>query len=169
MTTLTPSASPLARSVTPDLRGVFRNAASSTWVVTGDAPTGPVGFTAISVVSVSVDPPLVSFNVSRTSSSLVALASTGRAALHLLADDQSDIAQRFAGDRAARFADDGAWSWGADSLPEIHGVAARLEVRVNDLHEAGDSFIAVARVTRTAIAIDARLPLIHHAGAFHTL
>jgi flavin reductase (DIM6/NTAB) family NADH-FMN oxidoreductase RutF len=55
--------------VEPELfRRVFAGHASGVAVVTA-AGRDPVGFTATSVVSVSAEPPLLSFNVSLTSSS----------------------------------------------------------------------------------------------------
>lgn len=153
---------------TTDLRSAFRRAAASAWVVTGARSPGtdPVGFTAISVVSVSLDPPLVSFNIAKTSSSLVTLGRTRRAALHLLADQQGELATRFAADRERRFVDDGAWGW-SHGLPEVVGAALRLVTHVVDLVEAGDSFLAVARVEHAASTEHS--PLIHHQGRFAPL
>lgn len=152
-----------------DLRSAFRRAAASTWVVTGaHAPDlDPVGFTAISVVSVSLSPPLVSFNIAKTSSSLVVLDRTRRAALHLPGDDQEHLANRFAGDRRWRFPADGSWGW-ADGLPEVRGTAQRLVTTVIDLVDAGDSYLAIARVEH-ATPGETAYPLIHHAGRFAPL
>lgn len=151
----------------PDLRSAFRAAAASTWVVTGTSETGHVGFTAISIVSVSVDPPLVSFNISKTSSSLAAISRTRRAALHLLSDEQASLARRFAGDRAQRFVADDTWTTDDQGLPRLHDVATRLVTEIVDLVDVGDSFIAVARVDTADIT--SRPPLVHHAGDYHPL
>ena len=151
----------------PDLRSLFRRATASAWVITSAADDGaePVGFTAISVVSVSLDPPLVSFNVAKTSSSLVTLARRRRAALHLLASHQDHLAARFAADRTRRFVQDGAWSW-HDGLPRLHDVNVRLTTTLTDLVDAGDSFVAIARVHGTSAAHPAEPTLLHHAGRF---
>lgn len=153
---------------TTDLRSAFRRAAASAWVVTGARSPGldPVGFTAISVVSVSLDPPIVSFNIAKSSSSLVTLGRTRRAALHLLADHQEHLATRFATDRSRRFREDGAWRWG-HGLPEVAGTALRLVTHIVDLVEAGDSFVALARVEHAFSSEQA--PLIHHRGRFAPL
>ncbi|USQ81434.1 flavin reductase family protein [Ornithinimicrobium faecis] len=146
------------------LRDAFGRAAASTWVITGSGERGPVGFTAISVVSVSLAPPLLSFNIAKDSSSLVTIAHTGRAALHLLAEDQEPIALRFARDRTRRFVDDEAWTYDDHGLPSVRGVASRLITRIHDLVDAGDSFVAIARVEH-ATTHD-RQPLVHRAGAY---
>ncbi|WP_114907817.1 flavin reductase family protein [Ornithinimicrobium murale] len=167
------SAQPITRPAVPpenaavNLRHAFGRAASSTWVVTGSGERGPVGFTAISVASVSLTPPLLSFNIAKDSSSLVTIAHSGRAALHLLAADQEPLAQRFARDRSRRFVDDGAWTYDDHGLPSVHGVATRLVTRIHDLVDAGDSFVAIARVEH-ATTTD-RPPLVHHAGAYGPL
>lgn len=150
-----------------DFRSVFRHVAASTWVVTGAGPAGPVGFTAISVVSVSLEPPLVSFNIAKTSSSLDTIARTRRAALHVLSDEQSSLAARFAGERHGRFAVDGTWRLDRRGLPELLGVSSRLVTRVVDLVSAGDSYIAVAEVEAASLLHPT--PLVHHAAAYHSL
>lgn len=162
---LTPPAVPPDTQL--DLRATFGRAASSTWVVTGSGERGPVGFTAISIISVSLAPPLVSFNISKNSSSLVTIAQTGRAALHLLGAGQEALAQRFARDRTKRFVDDGAWGYDDHGLPRLRDVRARLITRVQDLVDAGDSFVTIARVEHATASPGQ--PLLHHAGAYTPL
>lgn len=154
--------------VKPDLRPVFRRAVSSVWAITTAGETGPVGLTALSVHSVSVDPPLVSFNISRTSHSLASIVRTGRVALHLLDENQGQLMTRFAGPREARFRDDGLWSWDRTGLPRLTDVAARLTATVRDAHEAGDSCLIVAEVDSAEHVAD-RGPLAHHNGAHHSV
>ncbi|MFV0373350.1 flavin reductase family protein [Microbacterium sp.] len=159
-----PAATGAARA---DLREVFRAVASSTWVVTSGTAQHPTGFTAISVVSVSVDPPLISFNIDRTSSSRDALLTTGRAGVHLLSAAQADLARRFAADRTRRFPDDGTWSPDSDGIPRIHGVASRLSVQLVETVAAGDSEIVIAEVI--AGVLDDSDPLVHYSGGFRAV
>jgi flavin reductase (DIM6/NTAB) family NADH-FMN oxidoreductase RutF len=142
-----------------DFRATFRVASSSVWVVTTERGGEPVGFTAISLVSVSISPLLVSFNVSRTSSSLPALLATRRLAAHLLAGDQEHLARRFAADAARRFSEGSSWSWAPDGLPALDGVVARLSGQVASVVDAGDSVLVVAEVTG-ALTRDG-IPLTH--------
>lgn len=150
-----------------DLAGAFRTVASSAWVVTTRAPERPVGFTAISVASVSLAPPLLSFNVSRTSSSLEALLAERRVAVHLLADDQEALARRFAAPADGRFPDDGSWTWDPTGLPALHGVVARLAGPVHDAVEAGDSVVLLVRPEVTEV--HGGTPLVHHARSYPRL
>ena len=167
-----------------DLRRAFRLDASSVWVVTSADAGSPVGFTAVSVVSVSLAPPILSFNVSRTSSSLDTLLRSGRYAVHLLAADQEDVARRFAGPAALRFADERTWSWDADGLPRVGGVLTRLSGSVLRLVDAGDSLLVLGEVSTSDeepadpaaahqdLPDDRRLyrgaddPLLHHARTY---
>src|SRR4051794_16948633 len=104
--------SPAPESGVPeDLRRAFRFAASSVWIVTSAYDRVPVGFTAISVVSVSVDPPLISYNIGRRSSSLPTLSRSLRFAAHLLSTGQDALAERFAAPAGERFADGSTWEW----------------------------------------------------------
>ena len=161
-----------------DLRRAFRLDASSVWVVTSADAASPVGFTAVSVASVSATPPILSFNVSRTSSSLDTLLRSGRFAVHLLAADQEAVARRFAGPAAERFLDPSTWSWDVDDLPRLHGVLTRLSGTVLRLVEAGDSLLVLGEVSSSdedddlddghGTPADRRLfrgaddPLVHH-------
>ncbi|WP_392424056.1 flavin reductase family protein [Barrientosiimonas humi] len=151
-----------------DLRPAFRQAASSAWVITSSYAGQPVGFTAISVVSVSVDPPLVSFNLNLTSSSRSTIEQSGRVALHLLADGQADLARRFSADRSQRFAYDGAWRWHADELPALTDPVLRLSADVVGVLEAGDSLVVTAEVTDIERAEGVR-PLVHHDADYRAL
>lgn len=152
-------------SADPDLRVAFREAVSSTWVICAADGGRPVGFTAISVVSVSVAPPLVSFNLSKSSSSRSAIEATGRVSLHLLASHQDDIARRFAGDRTSRFLGD--WHWHEDGLPSLTEFSARLTADIAATVDAGDSLLVTARVTNQQQGQGD--PLVHHQGSYRTL
>lgn len=150
-----------------DLRRAFRSDASSVWVVTTAHAGRPVGFTAVSVTSVSLVPPLLSFNVSRSSSSLHALVQSGRYAVHLLAADQADLARRFAADAALRFGPTTAWRWGDDDLPHLDGVVTRVAGAVLRFVEAGDSLLALGEVHVVAGADSPGIePLVHHSRTY---
>jgi len=155
---------PTPVGVSVDLRSAFRSASSSVWVLTTAHSSVPVGFTAISVVSVSLDPALVSFNISKTSSSLTAFFESRTFAAHLLAHDQEDVARTFSGPAAQRFAGGAPWSWGADGLPELAGVASRLSGPVASFVDAGDSLVVIGRVTSSTAT--EQVPLVHRDRAY---
>ena len=146
-----------------DIRSAFARDAASVWVVTcadGDLPSG---FTAISVRSVSVEPPIISFNLGKTTSSRAVIERTGRAAVHLLTAEQEHVARTFAGDRDERFRGRH-WRWHEDGLPEVADTVLRLSGDVVSLTDAGDSLVVLLRVT--AIDHGNGEPLLHYDRAY---
>lgn len=151
-----------------DLRLAFRRHAGAVAVITAAGASGPVGFTASSLASVSVDPPLVSFNIARSSSSWPAVSVASHLGVHVLAEDQRDLAERFAAKGVERFAAPTRWTPGPFRVPLLEDVAARLVVTPHQQVRAGDHILVVARVVH-ADATEGAVPLIHHDGGFHTL
>ncbi|MCE1180285.1 MAG: flavin reductase family protein [Micrococcales bacterium] len=147
-----------------DIRDAFRPVASSVWVVTSAVGRDPVGFTAVSLVSVSAAPPLISFNLSKISGSRAHIERRGLVAAHLLADDQEHLARRFSRNRAARFVPDGEWRWCAGGLPELPDSLVRLVAEPVSYTDAGDSLVVTARVTASRAREGA--PLLHRDRSF---
>lgn len=150
-----------------DLRPAFRSTASSVWVVTTADRHRPAGFTATSVSSVSLDPPIISFNLARTASSLPAIEGSGLVAAHLLSRHQHALAVRWAGPSHERFVYDGTWYWHQDGLPALGESLVRLSGDVLSLTEAGDSLVALVEVRRQETGAGA--PLLHHDRTFRPL
>jgi flavin reductase (DIM6/NTAB) family NADH-FMN oxidoreductase RutF len=151
--------------VEPELfRRVFAGHASGVAVVTA-AGRHPVGFTATSVVSVSAEPPLLSFNVSLTSSSWPTLAAATHFGVHLLAADQSAIAVRFALTGADRFGAQTTWHPGPFGVPVLADVVAWLICEVQSRVLAGDHAVVIGQVVR-ADHVDDVAPLVYHHGRF---
>lgn len=75
-------------------RAIPRHHAKGVAIITAGTQT-PAGFCANSLASVSLDPPLVSFTIGLRAASWPAIR-TARHVTHLLADDQEDLARRFA-------------------------------------------------------------------------
>ncbi|RKS68454.1 flavin reductase (DIM6/NTAB) family NADH-FMN oxidoreductase RutF [Motilibacter peucedani] len=166
MTALYESDLDVAR-VTSDLfKQVFRRHAAGVAVIaTGGA--SPTGFTATSLVSLSADPPLLSFNVSHGSSSWPAVERATHLSLHLLAVDQQDVATVFATSGIDRFAALDDWRRGPLGLPVIGGVMAWMAVAVRAKVPAGDSSVVIAEVMH-AEHTDSD-PLLFHGGRYGAL
>ncbi|MEW1860349.1 flavin reductase family protein [Streptomyces sp. NPDC088194] len=163
------SAGPDVPDIDPDVfRSVFRRHAAGVAVVTAQGVRGPVGFTATSLVSVAVEPPLFSFGVSVGSSCWPALSTAEHVGVHVLGDHQRELAAVFARSGADRFGPPTGWSPGPHGVPLLDGVAAWLVGRVVGRVPAGDHRIVVAR----AVAGDPHGPggpLVHHQGGYHRL
>jgi flavin reductase (DIM6/NTAB) family NADH-FMN oxidoreductase RutF len=129
------------------LRAAFGSLATGVTVVTAVGVDGePVGITANSVASVSLDPPLLLWCLANRSSSLGAFTDNAAFAVHVLAEGQRDIALHFARAQRAKFDIDPQWRANPHP-PRVADVLARFECRVHALHAGGDHTIIVGRVT----------------------
>jgi flavin reductase (DIM6/NTAB) family NADH-FMN oxidoreductase RutF len=151
-----------------DFRAAFRRHAAGVTVVTLAGPDGPLGFTATSVTSVSLDPPMLSFCLAHTSSNWAAVAQATYLSVNVLTEGQEELAARFATKGIDRFAPPTVWSPGAFDLPVLDGVAAWIAVRVARQVPAGDHTLLVGTVVGTVLG-DAGAPLLHHDGRFARL
>jgi flavin reductase (DIM6/NTAB) family NADH-FMN oxidoreductase RutF len=152
--------------VRPDLfRALLRRHAAGVVVVTvpGDRPAG---FTATSFTSVSLDPPLVSFCLDRSSSSWGAVASATHVGVHVLTDAQEDVARTFATKGLDRFAAPTRWQAGPHGIPVIEAVHALLLCRVIERVPAGDHAIVLAELIDGGHTDDATEPLLYHMGRY---
>jgi flavin reductase (DIM6/NTAB) family NADH-FMN oxidoreductase RutF len=138
-------------------------------VVSARSESGYRGLTASSLVSISVDPPMVLVGLEREAATRAAVAATGAFNVSVLTRSQEFIADRFAG-RAPAI--DTAWRdvphhLGVNGVPLIEGCAAWLECRLVEIHAAGDHDICVGEVT--AATAGSGDPLILWDRAFWTL
>ncbi|WP_460124340.1 flavin reductase [Pseudomonas sp. S2_C03] len=117
-------------------------------IVTAMGPDGqPVGVTANSFNSVSLDPPLVLWSLARKSQSLVAFETASHWAVHILAHDQDELSGRFARSVSGPEKFDGiGYDSGLDEAPLLHGCTARLQCRTANIFDGGDHIILVGEV-----------------------
>ena len=129
------------------LRRALRDLPSPVVVVTTD-PDEPRGATIGSFTSVSLDPALVSFNVTHGTALHRALGRGRGWAVHLLSSDQADVAEHFArpGLEGESQLEPFAHVRG-DGPPLLRGALAILLCRPHAHFEAGDHTVFVGRVT----------------------
>lgn len=136
------------RTEAPPLRTTLRRLPSPVVVITTHRGGDPLGITIGSFTSVSLDPPLVSFNVDEKAQSHDAFLETGWCAIHILDETQVAFANHFA--RPDLSSDEQfrpvAYTLDAHQIPILEGKAAVLHVRIQDAHPAGDHSIFVAEV-----------------------
>src|SRR5438105_9955617 len=83
--------------VAPDeLRGLMRHWPHGVSVLTVDFEGNRMGVTVSSLVSLSLDPPLVGVSIGKTASCYEILRRSGEWAVSLLGGDQAELAARFA-------------------------------------------------------------------------
>ena len=145
-----------------------RFATGVTIVTTRDESGTPVGLTANSFSSVSLDPPLVLWSLAKTSRAAPAFVTADHFAIHVLGKDQQDLALRFASPVADRFAgvEQGQ---GAGGVPLLPGCSARLECSTWAVVDGGDHHVFIGRVVAIDAPDEPRGSLVFLAGGFHTL
>ncbi|HLT59844.1 MAG TPA: flavin reductase family protein [Microlunatus sp.] len=152
-----------ARLAGDTFRHVFRRHAAGVAVITvGGA--APVGFTATSLSSLSSEPPLLSFNINRGSSSWPALSSASLVAVHLLAHHQHDLATTFATSGIDRFARVAGWRRHRTGLPMLPDVLAWMAVELRQSVDAGDHSLVIGEIVEAEFT-EGR-PLLYHDGRF---
>ena len=141
--------------------GMF--ATGVTIVTARDASGAPIGLTANSFNSVSLEPPLVIWSLARRSRNLAIFEGATRYAVNVLAHDQIELARRFSRPHTDRFAGV-PFRLGQADAPLIEGCAAWLECRHHALHPAGDHMLFIGEVVASA---HRRLtPLVLHGGRY---
>ena len=125
-----------------------------------------VGLTANSFNSVSLDPPLVLWSLSRAAASLPAFRAGSHYVINVLGADQQALALRFASKSIDRFADV-AFVDGPGGAPILAGAAATFECFNRSRYDEGDHVIFVGEVERCSHRPGAS-PLLYHGGRFYT-
>ncbi|MEU9926988.1 flavin reductase family protein [Streptomyces anulatus] len=153
----------------PDrFKQVFRRYPAGVVVVTADSGRGPVGFTATSLTSLSLDPPLVSYGIGVAASSWPHVEAAASTVVNFLGADQESLARTFATSGIDRFAAPTGWRRLPEGEPVLDGVAGWLRLETERIVPAGDHRIVIARVTESWLD-EERAPLLFHDGAYHSL
>lgn len=108
-----------------------------------------VGFTANSFNSVSLDPPLVLWSLSRRSLSLPAFETAERYSVNVLSSSQAELARRFSRPHTDRF-EGVAYRLGWSQAPLIEGCVAWIECSHHARHRAGDHIVFIGDVQACA-------------------
>jgi flavin reductase (DIM6/NTAB) family NADH-FMN oxidoreductase RutF len=134
----------------PETARAFREAlgcfGTGVTVVTTRTADGPLAMTVNSFTSVSLDPPLVLWCPARASLRHDAFANAARFSIHVMAEDQQDLALHF-----ARTGSDFAsvdWADTPEGVPALAGCLARFDCAAHARHEAGDHSVLIGLVTR---------------------
>ncbi len=128
------------------LRDAFGAFATGVTVVTCIGPDGrPLGFTANSFSSVSLDPPLLLVCLSRNSANHAVFCAADRFAVNVLSEGQSDLSNTFARPAADRFAGV-EWRPGNGGVPLLGGVSAWFDCAAHEVLDGGDHSILLGRV-----------------------
>lgn len=107
----------------------------------------PIGLTISSFNSVSLDPPLILWSLTRRANSLPAFRSHGAFAVNVLSADQEPLCRHFATATGDRFANV-EWRPGINGIPVLEGAVAVFECSNWAVYPGGDHEIFLGKVER---------------------
>lgn len=148
-----------------DALGCF--ATGVTVVTTRDADGTPVGLTANSFTSVSLDPPLLLVCLAKSASSLPVFENARHFAINVLHIGQQPVSGRFARKGEDRFAGTEIEMWDS-GVPILSHSLASFECTRDAVHDAGDHIILIGRVERVRFE-PRRDPLLYFRGRYRRL
>jgi 3-hydroxy-9,10-secoandrosta-1,3,5(10)-triene-9,17-dione monooxygenase reductase component len=123
----------------------------------------PIGMTASSVASVSLDPPLVLACINRRHDMHAALETGSHFVLNILAGDQEALSRRFAEDMEDRFHGVG-YRPNKLGIPLLDGAAAVIECQKQGSVPGGDHTVYFGRVIGGSVTD--RPPLLYYRGGY---
>jgi len=133
-------------------------------IVTAVAAGRPVGLSVNSFTSVSLDPALVAFCVSNTSSTWPHVRAVGTFCVNILEEGQEALSRTFASRGPDRFLGVG-WRPSPSGSPLLADVLAWVDCTVEVEHQAGDHLMVLARAHDLGVVREGR-PLIFYRGGY---
>ncbi|MCK9541466.1 MAG: alpha/beta fold hydrolase [Novosphingobium sp.] len=159
-------ARPLSGAVDPlTLRQALGCFATGVTILTTTAKDGtPVGLTANSFCSVSLDPPLILFCIDRKVSTLPVFEEADSFAVNVLHIGQQDLSDQFVRKGIDRFAGTG-WERWESLAPIVQDSMASIECEKHQVLDGGDHRIFIGRV-REVLFDPSRDPLLFFQGKY---
>jgi flavin reductase (DIM6/NTAB) family NADH-FMN oxidoreductase RutF len=146
-----------------EFRSALSQFATGVTIVTCNTDDGPVGMTANSFNSVSLDPALVLWSISKTSRRYDYFATAKRFAIHVLDADQANLCMAFSKNAQAFDAAEH-WSTSESGVPLIDHCLSRFECETFAMHDGGDHTIIIGKVY--GLTTGQGRPLIFSQGGF---
>lgn len=117
-----------------------------TIITTVDSGNKPVGLTANSFVSVSIEPLMILWCIDKGAGSWEAFEQADRFAVNILAENQPEACWTFANKREPDRFGKHEWNLSENGLPILNNVFASLECKKSQVVEAGDHYILIGEV-----------------------
>ena len=147
-----------------ELRGALGQFATGVTVITTvDVDNSPIGVTASSFNSVSLDPPLVLWSLAKSARSMKAFEESGYFCVHVLGASQEGLSAQFATPGSDKFAGQ-KWTPGHGEVPLLPDFAARFQCKTTHMYEGGDHLIFVGEVLDFEKSDEP--PLVFHGGRY---
>ena len=152
--------------IEPDhFRHVLGHLPTGVTVLTAHSPSGPVGMSANTVTSVSLDPPLILVCAAKSSETWPAIRAAGRFCVNVMGAHHEEHARRFATRGLDRFEESVLSERAAG--PALEDAIAWIDCELVAEHDGGDHTIAVCRVTALEPGPE-REPLVFFRGRYGT-
>jgi 3-hydroxy-9,10-secoandrosta-1,3,5(10)-triene-9,17-dione monooxygenase reductase component len=142
---------------------VLGHFATGVTVITGCYLSKDYGFTCQSFMALSLDPQLVLFAASKSSTSFPAIRDCGYCCINILSLGQESIARTFSISGANKFNGLG-YTRGLNGSPKINDCLAWIEAKLHDVREVGDHYVVVCEVLE--LSLGQGKPLIYYRGGF---
>lgn len=143
----------------------MRRVPTGVTVVTSLKDGEPRGITVNAFASVSADPPSLLICINREARSYLYIASSLLFCVNVLAGDQRELAEHFAGKVRDRQFEKVAFDVDATGAPVLRGTIAHFDCSVVQEHHAGSHSIFIGRVV--SCKARAGSPLGYFNGGFH--
>jgi flavin reductase (DIM6/NTAB) family NADH-FMN oxidoreductase RutF len=127
-----------------ELRSLMRSWPHGVSVLAVDYEGDRMGVTVSSLVSLSLDPPLVGVSVGKQASLYELLRNAGVFSVSMFGAEQEDIARRFAAGRPPLVHWEGVETREGEFAPLVEGALGWIEARIVAEHDAGDHTFFIA-------------------------
>jgi flavin reductase (DIM6/NTAB) family NADH-FMN oxidoreductase RutF len=151
-----------------ELRGLMRLWPHGVSILSVDLDGDRMGVTVSSLVSLSLEPPLVAVSIGKQASCYELLRRAGRFAVSLLGADQEELARRFASGWPPIVHWQGVPTVEGGFAPLIEGALGWIEATTRAEHDAGDHTLFVADVAAVAHG-PSRQALVYRESTYHAL
>jgi flavin reductase (DIM6/NTAB) family NADH-FMN oxidoreductase RutF len=153
---------------TKDFRSALGSFPTGVAVVTTLAPDrAKIGVTVNSFTSVSLCPPLISFNLARSLHSIAAWLTAETFAVNVLRETQGHLSASFARGLSDKWSQAECFD-GRTSCPILSPNLATFECERFACHEAGDHIIMIGKVVHLAVEGGAQ-PLVFYRGGYRSI
>jgi flavin reductase len=151
-----------------ELRDLMRLWPHGVSILSVDLEGDRMGVTVSSLVSLSLDPPLVAVSIGKQASCYELLRRAGRFGVSLLGADQEELARRFASGWPPLVHWQGVPTREGTFAPLIAGALGWIEATTRAEHDAGDHTLFVADVV-TVEHGPSRQALVYRESTYHVL
>jgi flavin reductase len=151
-----------------DLRGLMRLWPHGVSILSVDVDGDRMGVTVSSLVSLSLEPPLIGVSIGKQASCYELLRAAGRFAISLLGSDQEELARRFASGYPPIVHWEGVPTREGMGAPLIDGALGWLEAETRTEVDAGDHTFFVADVLSLEHG-PSRNALVYRESTYHSV